>query len=100
MDTPVDLMVMPRSASSARLSVKRAVPAACALMMPAFCTSESVSVDLPWSTCAITLMLRMLDVKSMHARSWSTVKFTWARGVGKAKPKREERRACGGVQGA
>jgi hypothetical protein len=81
MDTPVDLMVMPRSASSARLSVKRAVPAACALMMPAFCTSESVSVDLPWSTCAITLMLRMLDVKSMHARSWSTVKFT-CRGAG------------------
>jgi len=79
MDTPVDLMVMPRSASSARLSVKRAEPAAAAEMMPAFCTKESVSVDLPWSTCAITDMLRMLDVKSMIARSWSTVKLTMVR---------------------
>jgi len=35
MDTPVDLIVMPRSASSARLSVKRAVPAFSAEIMPA-----------------------------------------------------------------
>mmetsp|Transcript_4131 Transcript_4131/g.15992 ORF Transcript_4131/g.15992 Transcript_4131/m.15992 type:complete len:217 (-) Transcript_4131:62-712(-) len=76
MDTPVDLMVTPRSCSSARVSVKRASPAALAEMIPALDTSESVSVDLPWSTCAITLMLRMLCFRSIMARSCSTVKFT------------------------
>lgn len=43
----VDLMVMQRSCSSLRVSVKRISPALAPAMMPAFETSESVSVDLP-----------------------------------------------------
>jgi hypothetical protein len=47
MEIPVDLMVIPRSCSSARVSVKRASPALFEAIMPAFCTKESVNVDLP-----------------------------------------------------
>lgn len=75
-DTYVDLMVMQRSCSSLRVSVKRVSPARADAMIPAFDTSESVKVDFPWSTCAITDMLRMLAFLSMMARTWSTVKFT------------------------
>ena len=39
-------------------------------MMPALLTRESVSVDLPWSTWAITDILRMLDRLSMIARTY------------------------------
>ena len=49
-------------------------------MMPAAATSESVSVDLPWSTCAITDMLRMLD--GLFWITWSSSIVTarvWAR---------------------
>jgi hypothetical protein len=42
-------------------------------------TRESVRVDLPWSTWAITDMFRMFSLLSMHARTWSVVKFTWNR---------------------
>ena len=68
-------MVTPRSCSSARVSVKRASPAAFAEIIPALQIKESVKVDLPWSTCAMTLMERMLSVLSMICRIWSTVKF-------------------------
>jgi hypothetical protein len=43
----VDLMVTPRSCSSARVSVKRASPALEAEIIPARWTSESVRVDFP-----------------------------------------------------
>jgi len=43
-------MVMPRSFSSSLVSVYRVSPALAPAMIPAFETSESVSVDLPWST--------------------------------------------------
>ena len=46
----VDLIVIQRSCSSLRVSVNRASPAFAAEMIPARCTKESVSVDLPWST--------------------------------------------------
>lgn len=70
-------MVMHLSCSSFRVSVNRVSPALAEAMMPALHTSESVSVDLPWSTWAITDMFLMLDFLSMIARIWSTVKFTW-----------------------
>jgi len=73
---PVDLMVMQRSCSSWRVSVPRMSPAASMAMMPVAASSESVSVVLPWSTCAITDMLRMLFCLSMMPRSCSVVKFT------------------------
>lgn len=73
-------MVMQRSCSSFRVSVKRVSPARAEAMIPAFDTSESVRVDFPWSTCAITDMLRMLAFLSMISRIWSTVKFTWGDG--------------------
>lgn len=76
---------MQRSCSSFRVSVKRVSPARAEAMMPALHTSESVSVDLPWSTWAMTDMLRMLAFLSMMARIWSTVKFTWA-GEGELRP--------------
>ena len=42
-------------------------------MMPALLTRESVSVDLPWSTWAITDILRMLDRLSMIARTYKKI---------------------------
>ena len=68
-DNPVDLIVIPRSASSLRVSVYRASPARAFAMIPALDTRESVSVVFPWSTCAITLMDRMLFFRSMMERS-------------------------------
>lgn len=78
--TYVDLMVMQRSCSSFRVSVKRVSPARDEAMIPALDTSESVRVDFPWSTWAITDMFLMLDFLSMMARIWSTENFTWVRG--------------------
>ena len=75
--TYVDLMVMHRSCSSFRVSVKRVSPALELAMIPALLTRESVRVDFPWSTWAITDMLRMFFLLSMIPRIWSTVKFTW-----------------------
>ena len=43
----VDLMVIPRSFSSSRVSVNRISPAFAPAMIPAFETSESVRVDFP-----------------------------------------------------
>jgi hypothetical protein len=57
----VDLIVTPRSCSSGRVSVKRASPAFAAEIIPARWTSESVRVDLPWSTGGICQ--RYLDVE-------------------------------------
>merc|ERR1719428_2636688 len=74
-DTPVDLIVTPRSCSSARVSVKRASPAAFAEMIPAFEIRQSDKVDLPWSTCAMMDKHLIWSALSMHARSSSTVKF-------------------------
>lgn len=74
--TYVDLMVMQRSCSSFLVSVNLISPALAPAMMPALLTSESVSVDLPWSTCAITDMLRMFFFLSMISRISSIVKFT------------------------
>ena len=50
----VDLIVMHRSCSSFRVSVKRASPALAAEMIPARWTRESVRVDFPWSTFQTT----------------------------------------------
>ncbi len=50
MEMAVDLMVIPRSFSSSRVSVKRTSPAFALAMIPAFETRESVRVDFPWST--------------------------------------------------
>lgn len=48
--THVDLIVIQRSCSSLRVSVKRVSPALEEAMIPALHTKESVKVDLPWST--------------------------------------------------
>lgn len=74
--THVDLMVMHLSCSSLRVSVKRVSPARAPAMIPALETSESVRVDLPWSTWAMTDMLRMFRFLSIIWRISSTVKFT------------------------
>ena len=69
--TYVDLMVMHRSFSSLRVSVMRS-PTLPTDTIPALLTSESVSVDLPWSTCAITDMLRILLRLPIMARTYNT----------------------------
>ena len=74
--TYVDLMVMHLSCSSFLVSVARVSPALEAAMIPALATRESVRVDLPWSTWAITDMFLMFLFLSIHALTWSTVKFT------------------------
>ena len=58
------------------MSVNLASPALAEAMIPALLTNESVNVDLPWSTWAITDMFLMLNFLSMMARISSTVKFT------------------------
>lgn len=83
---------MQRSCSSFRVSVKRVSPARAEAMMPALHTRESVSVDLPWSTWAMTDMFRMLAFLSMMARIWSTVKFTWAGREERLRPALDSRR--------
>ena len=47
MDTPVDLIVIPRSYSSFRVSVALAFPAASAEIIPALAIRESVRVLFP-----------------------------------------------------
>ena len=69
--TYVDLMVMHLSCSSLRVSVNLVSPARLPAMMPALLTRESVNVDLPWSTWAITDMLRMLARLSMMDRTYT-----------------------------
>lgn len=58
-----------------RVSVNRMSPALEPAIIPALETSESVRVDLPWSTWAITDMLRMLVGRSMRPRISSMVKL-------------------------
>lgn len=53
----VDLIVIHRSCSSLRVSVKRCSPALAAEMIPARWTRESVRVDFPWSTSPEKRML-------------------------------------------
>ena len=74
--TYVDLMVMHLSCSSFLVSVALVSPALAAAMIPAFATRESVRVDLPWSTWAMTDMFLMFLFLSIHCLTWSTVKFT------------------------
>ena len=50
MEIAVDLIVIPRSFSSSRVSVKRISPAFAVAIIPALETKESVNVDFPWST--------------------------------------------------
>lgn len=64
------------SCSSFLVSVNLVSPALDEAMIPALLTSESVSVDLPWSTWAMTDMFLILHFRSMISRIWSTVKFT------------------------
>ena len=72
----VDLIVIHLSCSSFLVSVNLVSPALDEAMIPALLTSESVSVDLPWSTWAMTDMFLILHFRSMISRIWSTVKFT------------------------
>lgn len=67
--TYVDLMVIHLSCSSLRVSVNLVSPALEPAMIPALLTRESVRVDFPWSTWAITDIFRMLDRLSMIART-------------------------------
>lgn len=46
------------------LSISYASPAFAAEMIPARWTRESVKVDFPWSTWAITLMFLIFDIVS------------------------------------
>ena len=75
-DTYVDLMVIHLACSSGLVSVALVSPALAAAMIPALATRESVRVDLPWSTWAITDMFLMFLFLSIHDRTWSTVKLT------------------------
>ena len=74
--TYVDLMVIHLSCSSFLVSVALVSPAFAPAIIPALDKRESVRVDLPWSTWAITDMFRILCFLSMIPRISSTVKFT------------------------
>lgn len=50
MEIAVDLIVIPRSCSSFRVSVRRDSPARPPAMIPALARRESVRLDFPWST--------------------------------------------------
>lgn len=72
----MDLMVIPLSCSSSLVSVASLLPACFCPMSPALLSRESVSVVLPWSTCAITDMLRIFFFLDIIALTFSAVKFT------------------------
>jgi hypothetical protein len=57
------------------VSVARASPAFAAEIIPALERRESVRVDFPWSTWAMTDMLRTFVGLSIKARTSSTVKL-------------------------
>ena len=67
-------MVMQRSCSSFLVSVNLASPAFAEAIIPALLTKESVSVDFPWSTWAITDMLRILCFLSMMERIYGKIR--------------------------
>ena len=73
-----------RTCSSWRVSVRRMSPAEASAMMPAAATSESVSVDLPWSTCAMTDIERMFRGLDWISCSWVRVKLTCAAGAARS----------------
>lgn len=79
----MDLIVIHLSCSSFLVSVALVSPALAEAMIPALDKSESVSVDLPWSTWAITDMFRILCFLSIMVRISSTVKFTLEKKVKK-----------------
>src|SRR5262245_47628218 len=54
-------MVMPRSRSSAFESITRSATSSLERKMPLWCSMASTSVVLPWSTCAMIAMLRILS---------------------------------------
>src|SRR5436853_4424013 len=56
-------MVMPRSRSSSFESITRSTTASLARKVPLCCSMASTSVVLPWSTCAMMAMLRILELK-------------------------------------
>lgn len=74
--THVDLMVIHLSCSSFLVSVNLVSPAFAPAIIPALLTRESVRVDFPWSTWAMTDILRIFRFLSIMARISSTVKFT------------------------
>lgn len=63
-----------------RVSVNRMSPALAPAMIPALETSESVRVDFPWSTWAITDMFRMLVGRSGNQRPDSFAQDEISRG--------------------
>src|SRR5580693_8122872 len=56
-------MVMPRSRSSSFESITRSATASLARNVPLCLSIASTSVVLPWSTCAMMAMLRILRLK-------------------------------------
>eukprot|EP00834_Sanchytrium_tribonematis_P006643 NODE_508_length_6671_cov_0.774041.p5 type:complete len:103 gc:universal NODE_508_length_6671_cov_0.774041:2145-1837(-) len=94
MEIAVDLMVIPRSASSARVSVYLISPDLPVEMIPALETRESVNVDLPWSTWAMTDMLRMLMGLSINSRICSMVKLTIFKQLQSGAFERRDRLKC------
>ena len=71
----VELIVMPRSLSSSLVSVNLVSPALELAMRPALAIRESVNVDLPWSTWAMTDILRILWRLSITLRILSIVRY-------------------------
>ena len=72
----VDLMVIPLSCSSLRVSIAHLSPACSAEMTPALDKRESVRVVLPWSTWAMTEMFRICLGRDITPRTCSSVYFT------------------------
>ena len=63
-------MVIPRSRSSSLESITRSTKVSLARNVPLWRSMASTSVVLPWSTCAMMAMLRILELK--------LVPFRWA----------------------
>src|SRR5579864_9010755 len=56
-------MVMPRSRSNSFESITRSTWCSLERKVPLCCSMASTSVVLPWSTCAMMAMLRILELK-------------------------------------
>src|ERR1051326_886735 len=62
-------MVIPRSSSNSLESLTGSITCSLARKVPLCCSMASTSVVLPWSTCAMMAILRILLKTQLHAEA-------------------------------
>src|SRR3981081_1606235 len=86
-------MVMPRSRSSAFESITRSTWCSLDRKVPLCCSMASTSVVLPWSTCAIIAILRILELKRILPDLLSTTTLLCGNEINEGSPANEQEEA-------